>query len=72
MSETHSKESDFPALSYIGSSVERYSSVVDSAYDARQNRPRSIPDELNLLRLHYESLHYKGLVLTYKGLLPFS
>ena len=38
MPETHSKESDIPALSHIGSSVECCSSVVDSACDAGQNR----------------------------------
>ena len=43
MSETHSKESDIPPLSHIGSSMERYSSVTDSACDTRQNRPRSTP-----------------------------
>ena len=43
MSETHSKESDIPPLSHIGSSMERYNSVTDSACDTRQNRPRSIP-----------------------------
>ena len=39
MSKSLSKESDIPPLSQIGLSVERHSSVVDSACDARQNGP---------------------------------
>ena len=72
MSETHSKENDIPALSHIGSSVERHSSVVASAYDARQNRPGLIPSWTELPELQCQSLHSRGLVLTYKVLLSFS
>ena len=43
MSKSPSKQNDVPGLSHIGSSVERYSSVVDSACDAHQNSPSSIP-----------------------------
>ena len=43
MSESPSKESDIPPSSHIGSSVEYRSGVVDSACDARQNSPGSIP-----------------------------
>ena len=43
MSKSSSKESDIPPLSHIGSSVERHSSVVDSACDTHQNSPGSIP-----------------------------
>ena len=42
MPETHSKESDIPPLSHIGSSVELHSSVEDSACNAHQNRPEAI------------------------------
>ena len=43
MSETHSKESNIPALFHIGSAVECHSSEEDSACYAHQNRPGSIP-----------------------------
>ena len=42
MSETHNKESDIALLPHIALSV-CHSSVVDSACDARQNRPGSTP-----------------------------
>ena len=43
MSKSPSKESDIPPLSQIGTSVERHSSVVDSACDAHHNSPDSLP-----------------------------
>ena len=49
MFKSPSKESDIPALSHIGSSVERHSSVVDIACDARQNSPCLIPSRAGLL-----------------------
>ena len=49
MSESPSKESDIPALSHIGSSVERHNSAVDSVCDARQSRPRLIHSKTGFL-----------------------
>ena len=49
MSKSPSKESDIPSLSHIGTSVERHSSVVDSACDAHQNSPGSIPPRAGFL-----------------------
>ena len=49
MSKSPSKESDIRRLFYIGSSVERYSSVVHSVCDARQNSPGSIPSRAGFL-----------------------
>ena len=72
MCKTHSKESDIPPLCDSGSSVECHSSVVDSACDARQNRPRLIPSRTEFVTAALPSLHYKRLVLTYKVLLSFS
>ena len=42
-------ESDNPALSHIGSSIERRSSIVDSACDARHDRPGSISSRAKFL-----------------------
>ena len=49
MSESPIKESDIPALSNNGSSVEQHSNVVDSACNARQNRPSLIPSRSGFL-----------------------
>ena len=49
MSKSPSKESDIPPLSRIGSTVERHTSVVDNACDARQNSPGSIPSRAGFL-----------------------
>ena len=49
MSKSPSKESDIPALSHIGTSVERPSSAVDSACDAHQNSPGSISPRAGFL-----------------------
>ena len=49
MSKSPSKESDIPALSHIGISVERHSGVVDSACDTHQNSPSSIPPRAGFL-----------------------
>ena len=49
MSKSPSKESDIPSLSHIGTSVERHSSVVDSACDIHQNSPGSIPPRAEIL-----------------------
>ena len=49
MSKSPSKESDIPPLSHIGLSVEHHSRVVDSACDALQNSPGSIPSRVGFL-----------------------
>ena len=49
MSKSPINESDIPSLSHIGSSVERPNSVVNSACDARQNSPGSIPSRAGFL-----------------------
>ena len=49
MSKSPSKESDIHVLSLIGTSVECYSSVMDSACDAHQNNPGSIPPRAGFL-----------------------
>ena len=43
MSKSPNKECYIPPLSHIGTSAEHHSSVVDSACDAHQNSPGSIP-----------------------------
>ena len=49
MSKSSNKESDVPALSHIGYSLERHSSVVNSACDARQSSSGSIPSRAGFL-----------------------
>ena len=49
MSKSPNKESDVPALSHIGYSLERHSSVVNSACDARQSSSGSIPSRAGFL-----------------------
>ena len=60
MSESPSKESDIPSLSHIGSSVECHRSVVDSAYDARQNRPGSLPSNAGFLSAAFPESSSQG------------
>ena len=72
MSKSSSKESDIPLLFHIGSSVERHSSVADSACDTHQNSPGSIPSGDGFFWQHCQKLHYKEVVLIYKVHLPFS
>ena len=43
MSKSPSKKSDIRALSHIATSVERHTSVADSACDVQQNSSDSIP-----------------------------
>ena len=60
MSESPIKESDIPSLSHIGSSVERHCSVVDSAYDTRQNRPGSLPSKAGFLSAAFPESSSQG------------
>ena len=74
MSKSPSKESDIPPLSHSGTSVERHSSVADSACDAHQNRPCSIPAKAGFLSaaLPESSLLGTSINLQSEVHLPFS
>ena len=60
MSTSPSKESDIPPLSHVGTSVERHNIVVDSACDAHQNNPRSIPPRAGFLSAALQESSLQG------------
>ena len=72
MSETYSKESNIPALSHIGSSVERHSSVVDNVCDARQHKPGLIPSRVELVAAALPESLLQGVSINLQSALPFS
>ena len=60
MTKIPSKESDIPKLSHNGSSVERHSSVVDSACDDRENSPGLIPSKAGFLSVALSESSLQG------------